>query len=85
MTRCPERRALERFAAGSASRDECQLVVRHLLARCGRCAAGLRSVFRPVIEDGYDLALFRFAETFQWRMDLPEEVASRAMKSIGSL
>lgn len=67
MTHCLERRVLERFLAGTASRAECQTIVRHLLARCSRCAIRLRSIFRPTIEEA------------------PEEVAPRAMKSIGSL
>jgi hypothetical protein len=62
MTACVEREILHRFAAGTASASERRLVVRHLLARCGPCAAVLRSVFRPAMEAGaYDGALVRMA------------------------
>lgn len=39
MESCPDREILQRFAEGTASRAECRTVVRHLLARCGDCAA----------------------------------------------
>lgn len=62
MTSCMEREILRRFAAGTASASECRQVVRHLLAGCGPCATGLRSAFRPAIEEGaYDGALARLA------------------------
>lgn len=55
------RESLERFAAGSATRDEGRAIAVHLLKGCGTCAATLRSLERnraPM--DAYDRALDRF-------------------------
>lgn len=55
------RESLERFAAGSATRDEGRAIAIHLLKGCGTCAATLRSLERnraPM--DAYDRALDRF-------------------------
>lgn len=46
MASCPDGESLQRFAEGSASRGECRIVVRHLLARCGVCAARLREALQ---------------------------------------
>jgi predicted PP-loop superfamily ATPase len=42
---------MHRFVAGSASPAERREIVRHLLARCGRCAALLRSAVRPPVRE----------------------------------
>lgn len=65
------RESLERFAAGSATRDEGRAIAVHLLKGCGTCAATLRSLERnraPM--DAYDRALDRFER------DLRSEVAA---------
>ena len=63
MTSCLERDAVERFVAGAAGRRECREIVLHLLAGCGACAALLRSVFRPAVEErDYDGALARMTD-----------------------
>jgi len=61
MTGCPRRAAVERFIEGTASRRDCRVLVRHLLAGCGPCAALLRETFRPPVrEQDYDEALARW-------------------------
>jgi hypothetical protein len=63
MTGCLERDVMDRFVAGKASRRECRVIVRHLLAGCGRCAALAREAFRPPVqEQDYDAALARWIE-----------------------
>ena len=65
------RESLERFAGGSATRDEGRAIAIHLLKGCGTCAATLRSLGRnraPM--DAYDRALDRFER------DLRSEVAA---------
>ena len=55
------RESLERFAAGSATREEGRTIAIHLLKGCATCAAILRSLERgraPM--DAYDRALDRF-------------------------
>jgi len=54
---------MNRFIAGQASQRERRVIVRHLLTRCGLCAALLRSAFQPPVEaDAYDDALGRLIE-----------------------
>ena len=57
----PAREALSRFLWGTASREENRSIVRHLLARCGRCAAVLNAgkPAPPVESAAYDEALSR--------------------------
>lgn len=72
MTSCPRRAAVERFIEGTAGRQECRQIVRHLLAGCDRCAARIRAAFRPPVEKGsYDAALARLKS--QPRMFLRRE------------
>jgi hypothetical protein len=58
------RATLERFAAGTAGRDEKRAIVAHLVKGCATCAAVLRELDRrdcreqPV--DDYDQVLDRF-------------------------
>ena len=55
------RESLERFAAGSATREEGRTIAIHLLKGCATCAATLRDLERgraPM--DAYDRALDRF-------------------------
>lgn len=55
------RASLERFAAGSATREEGRTIALHLLKGCATCAATLRDLERgraPM--DAYDRALDRF-------------------------
>lgn len=58
--------ALNRFAAGQASDEERQAVVRHLLAGCLKCQGGLRERWgmpgNPIPEGAYDQALERSYE-----------------------
>jgi hypothetical protein len=55
----PAREALCRFLQGTASREENRTIVRHLLARCPRCAVALNSG-KPE-PAAYDEALSRSA------------------------
>ena len=61
---------LERFAAGSATREERRFIVAHLLRGCPPCAARLRALALPrtVVEGAYDKVFSRL-EGF-----LPDEV-----------
>jgi len=43
--------SLERFAAGTASREEACAITRHLLKGCPQCAARLRELIRPPVEE----------------------------------
>ena len=52
MTGCPDCETMARFMAGTASRSERRVIVRHLLARCTLCASRLRSVLRPPVDEG---------------------------------
>lgn len=84
MTSCPEHDVLDRFVAGSASRQECREVVRHLLSGCGACAALLRKEFRPLVQErDYDEVLARWIELPR-RWPDPEESRLPDLKSIGS-
>ena len=58
----PSDETLKRFAAGTASPEECQIVVAHLLKGCGLCSRKLKSLLEPdlVIAQSYDKALERF-------------------------
>jgi hypothetical protein len=42
--------SLERFAAGTASRDEARAITRHLLRECPICARHLRDLLRPSVQ-----------------------------------
>ena len=42
--------SLERFAAGTASREEARAITRHLLRECPICAERLRNLLRPSVE-----------------------------------
>ena len=42
---------LQRFAAGTASREENRMVVCHLLGRCERCAAAIRVFLVPAVRE----------------------------------
>ncbi len=57
---------LDRFAAGQASEEERQAVVRHLLAGCPKCQGRLRERWgmpgSPIPEGAYDRALERSYE-----------------------
>src|SRR5436305_4207656 len=56
----PSEETLRRFAAGTASRDEGQRVVAHLLRGCGACSARLGSSLRPPAPpDAYQSLLTR--------------------------
>jgi hypothetical protein len=41
----PEPQQLERFMRGESPRDECRLIVRHLLAGCPECAIITRRIW----------------------------------------
>ena len=63
LTSCADRRAMDRFVAGTASRSEGRVIVRHLLAGCSACAALLQSAFLPPVEAGaYDDLLARWVD-----------------------
>jgi len=56
---------LQRFAAGTASREENRQVVRHLLARCESCAAVIRCCLVPTVRDAeLDAAIDRVFDRF---------------------
>lgn len=42
--------SLERFAAGTASREEARAITRHLLRECPVCAERLGNLLRPSVE-----------------------------------
>lgn len=58
----PSEETLERFAAGTASREESRNVVAHLLKGCALCSTRLKSLLesRSVAGTSYDAALDRF-------------------------
>ncbi len=66
---------LLRFLLGATDRQENRQVVRHLLARCPRCAAALRRMRKeptldpPLSPDAYDAALDRAAARLRARED----------------
>ena len=45
-----QKNSLERFAAGTASRDEARAITRHLLRECPICAGRLRELLRPPVQ-----------------------------------
>ena len=55
----PSQPTLQRFAAGTASRQESRTVVAHLLKRCAACGRELRSLMQPDFVS-YDDLLDRF-------------------------
>lgn len=66
------RESLERFAAGSATRDEGRAIAIHLLKGCGTCAAALRNLDRnraPM--DAYDRSLDRFEREVRGEVQAP--------------
>jgi len=55
--------SLERFAAGTATREEARAITRHLLRGCAACAVRLRGLLRPpVAAADYGPALDSFAK-----------------------
>lgn len=59
----PSEEILQRFVAGTASRDESRSVVAHLLKGCALCARKIRSLMEPTAmrrREDYDAALERF-------------------------
>jgi hypothetical protein len=66
------RDSLERFAAGSATRDEGRTIAIHLLKGCATCAATLRNLHRgraPM--DAYDRPLDRFERGLRAEVEAP--------------
>lgn len=55
----PSQPTLQRFAAGTASRQESQAVVAHLLKGCAACGREIKSLMHPAYAS-YDDALDRF-------------------------
>jgi hypothetical protein len=58
----PSEETLNRFVAGTASREESRAVVAHLLKGCSACARKLREMMEPesVSRVSYEAALDRF-------------------------
>ena len=66
------RDSLERFATGSATRDEGRTIALHLLKGCGTCAATLRNLHRgSAAMDAYDLSLDRFERGLRAEVQAP--------------
>lgn len=66
------RESLERFAAGSATREEGRDIAVHLLKGCATCAATLRSLDRSRAPmDAYDRALDRFERELRSEVAAP--------------
>lgn len=66
------RESLERFAAGTATREEGRAIAVHLLKGCGTCAATLRSLGRDrAPTDAYDRALDRFERGLRGEVQAP--------------
>lgn len=66
------RESLERFAAGSATREEGRDIAVHLLKGCGTCAAALRNLDRKRVPlDAYDRALDRFERDLRGEVQAP--------------
>lgn len=66
------RESLERFATGTATREESRAIAIHLLKGCGTCAGTLRSLGRnraPM--DAYDRALDRFERGLRGEVQAP--------------
>jgi hypothetical protein len=73
VTTCQEPDTVRRFVAGTASRQECREIVRHLLAGCVRCAALLREDLFPAVDRrDLDATLARWIELSRRGPD-PEE------------
>ncbi|HYU34719.1 MAG TPA: hypothetical protein VEW48_21430 [Thermoanaerobaculia bacterium] len=68
--------SLERFAAGTASREEACAITRHLLKGCLLCAKRLRELIRPpVVEADYGPAVDAFVRTVVPRVRGPRPAA----------
>jgi hypothetical protein len=64
MEHSVSRASLERFAAGTASREEKRIIVAHLVKGCATCAAVLRELdCREQPVDVYDKVLDRIERT----------------------
>lgn len=67
--------SLERFAAGTASREEGRVIAVHLLKGCATCAGILRSLDRDKAPlDAYDQALDRFEREVRGEVTSPSGV-----------
>jgi hypothetical protein len=72
--------SLERFAAGTASRDEARTITRHLLRECPICAGRLRELLRPPMQGAdYGPVLDAFVRTCLGR---PKEQEAPAALSV---
>jgi len=62
----PSEQTLKGFASGTATREERQAVVAHLLQGCTDCARKLKALMQPqpVSHRAYDVALERFDRGF---------------------
>ena len=66
------RDALERFAAGAATREEGKTIAIHLLKGCSTCAATLRNLNRQKAPmDAYDRSLDRFERGLRSEVQAP--------------
>jgi hypothetical protein len=66
------RDSLERFAAGSATRDEGRAIAVHLLKGCATCTATLRNLARSRAPmDAYDRSLDRFERGLRAEVQAP--------------
>ena len=72
MEHAVSRDTLERFAAGSATRDEGRTITLHLLKGCSTCAATLRNLNRQKAPmDAYDWSLDRFERGLRGEVQAP--------------
>lgn len=66
------RDSLERFAAGTATREERRLIAIHLVKGCPTCAGTLRDLERRRVPlDAYDRALARFERELRGEVEAP--------------
>lgn len=72
MDHAVSRDNLERFASGSATREEGRTIALHLLKGCATCAATLRDLDRARAPlDAYDRSLDRFERGLRAEVQAP--------------
>ena len=80
--------SLERFAAGTASRDEARAITRHLLRECPVCAGRLRELLHPSMQGAdYGPVLDAFVRACLGRpkeQDVPLSSAAPAVPGVGA-
>jgi hypothetical protein len=79
----PSDEILQRFATGTASREERRAVVAHLIQGCSQCARQLRALMRPqpVAGSAYDAVFERFNDELLEVLEnttIPQQAALRS-------